>query len=106
MFHGKLARALRTASEEHRIEQAFLVDLQKAFPDLCHGSELRRLARGLIADVTLHKRDTERVTGGDIGFMIIRPQISNHGHILQVGNYRRGLLCQAKIRPSKSASHF
>src|SRR5262249_53780985 len=27
MFHGKLARALRMASEERRIERAFLVDL-------------------------------------------------------------------------------
>jgi hypothetical protein len=102
MFHGKLARSLREASEAHRIERAFLVDLQKAFPGLGYGSGLRSVAHGLIADVTLHRRDTERVTGGDIGFMIVRPQISDHVHdhvhTLQVGYYRRGLLCQAKIK--------
>ncbi len=103
MFHGKLASALKEASESHRIEQAFLVDLRKAFPDLCFGTELRRVAHGLIADVTLHRRDTERVTGGDIGFIIVRPQISAHFDTLQVGYYRRGLLCQAKIKRANGA---
>lgn len=100
MFHGKLAKALRTASQEHHIERAFLTDLRKAFPDLGHGSELRSLARGLIADVTLHRRETERVTGGDIGFMIIRPQVNDRGKTLNVEDYRRGLLCQAKLKRS------
>lgn len=100
MFHGKLAKALRMASKESRIAQAFLTDLKKAFPDLGHGSELSRLARGLIADVTLHRRETERVTGGDIGFMIIRPRVDEHNNTFRVGDYRRGLLCQAKLKRS------
>jgi len=98
MFHGKLARALREASESGCVEQAFLRDLEIAFPDLCYSSELRTVAHGLFADVTLHRRKTERVTGGDIGFMIVRPQISDHVHMLQPSLYRRGLLCQAKIK--------
>ncbi len=99
MFHGKLAKALRTASQGHHIEQAFLTDLRKAFSDLRYDF-VSKLARGLIADVTLHRRETERVTGGDIGFMIIRPQIDDHGKILKVGDYRRGILCQAKLKRS------
>jgi hypothetical protein len=98
MFHGKLAKALRTASQERRVEQAFLTDLRKAFPDLGHAYKLSSRARGLIADVTLHRRETERVTGGDIGFMIIRPQINDRGNIID--DYRRGLLCQAKLKRS------
>ena len=97
MFHGKLTEAMKIASNAQRIEYAFLADLRNAFPDLCSGPELRRLAHGLIVDVTLHKRGTESITGGDIGFMIIRPRIQDSGQALKVGSYRRGLLTQAKL---------
>jgi hypothetical protein len=102
-FHGKFAKALVEASTERCVEEAFLLDLQTAFPDLCFGPELRGLAHGLIANVTLHTRQTEELTGGDIGFMIVRPQISDHIHSLHVRPYRRGLLCQAKLKNPKHA---
>jgi hypothetical protein len=98
MFHGKLAKALRAASSNHLIERAFLTDLGNTFCDLRDDFELSRIAQGLIANVTLHKRDTEIVTGGDIGFIIIRPQIEDAGYALRVSDYRRGILCQAKIK--------
>lgn len=98
MFHGKFAKALKTASSSHLIERAFLDDLVNSFPDLRSGRELSKIAHGLIANVTLHKRNTETVTGGDLGFVIIRPQIEDSGNTLKISNYRRGILCQAKIK--------
>jgi hypothetical protein len=100
MFHAKLSESLRLASREKRIESAFLKDLQDSFPTLhySHGLELQRIAQGIIADVTLHKRSTERVTGGDLGFMIVRPYIQLEWSSLHISDYRRGLLTQAKLK--------
>jgi hypothetical protein len=95
-FHGKYAATLNYASQLKQIEKAFLYDLQKAFPGL--DSPLKKIASGLIAEVTLHSRTTEKITGGDIGLMFSRPQISARGHYLQIADYRRGLLCQAKLK--------
>jgi hypothetical protein len=61
---------------------------------------MHSLAHGLIADVTLHRRATEKVTGGDIGFMILRPQIEDQDKKLKIDDYRRGILCQAKLKRS------
>lgn len=63
--------------------------------------ELKQVAEGLIAEVTLHKRMTERIAGGDIGILIIRPQVYEQGDSLRIEDYRRGLLCQAKLKNSE-----
>lgn len=96
LFHGKLAAVLMLASKFKFIENAFLADLQMAFPDLY--SELGQIADGLIAEITLHKRITERITGGDIGLVILRPQVSEQEDCLKIRDYRRGILCQAKMK--------
>lgn len=96
MFHGKFAAALKDASEKSLIEQAFIDDLRAGFPHI--GNELDKAALGLVADVTLHKRHTERITGGDFGLLLIRPQIQEDGYYLTKSDYRRGLLCQAKLK--------
>ena len=100
LFHGKFNETLKLASESHSIAQAFLIDLNIAFPLLQGAPELRKVAQGLVANVTLHKRQTERLTGGDLGFQIMRPQIKygNVRNLLKVSDYRRGILCQAKLR--------
>lgn len=97
-FHGELAKKLKLASDQRRIEQAFLADLNNAFPDSSHSYELDNISRGLIASVALHKRETEVITGGDIGFVIARPQIEDSSSSLRISDYRRGILGQAKIR--------
>jgi hypothetical protein len=97
-FHGELAKSLDEASQERQVAQAFLADLKNAFPDLAYRSELNSIATGLVADVTLHRRATESVTGGDIGFTIIRLQVEDHHDTLSIREYRRGILCQAKIK--------
>lgn len=98
-FHGIFAEKLKNASKLRDIERAFLIDLQTAFPKI--GYELEMMSNGLTADVTLHGQSTEGNpgrTGGDLGLMLIRPQILDHGTHLSVSDYRRGLLVQAKLR--------
>ncbi len=55
----------------------------------------------------LHKRTTEGDTGGDLGFVIARPnvslesQYSTHTNLIISKDYRRGLLTQAKLKNDK-----
>lgn len=99
MFHGQYGAELSYASQCKHIEDAFLEDLKIAFPSLTQ--ELHQISSGLIAEVTLHKRSTEKITGGDIGILIIRPNIFEQGDYLRIIDYRRGLLCQAKLKNRK-----
>ena len=85
MFHGKYSAILRVVSDLALIENAFLNDLRNAFQNL--DGELNQIANGLIAEVTLHKRGTERLTGGDIGILIIRPHIEHFGDVLKISDY-------------------
>jgi hypothetical protein len=99
LFYSEFCFLLRDASQNKKVERAFLADLQKAFPEaLC--SRLSGFSANLIADVSLHKREMEKITGGDFGLTITRPQISRRSQSeLILGNdYCRGLLCQAKIK--------
>jgi hypothetical protein len=98
LFHGKYGAILSFASQQKYIENAFLADLRSAFPTL--GAPLNKIASGLVAEITIHKRSTEKITGGDIGFLVSRPQISHGDEALLISDYRRGLLCQAKLKNS------
>lgn len=97
-FHRKFAKTLDSASKNHCIERAFLSDLNRSFPELPDTHDLTRIAQGLVADVTLHEGSTEWKTGGDLGFMIIRPQIQRSHDSLQISDYRCGILVQAKLK--------
>lgn len=97
-FHVKLAQELRIASERRSFEEEFLADLKAAFSELGYIPELTKISRGLIADVTLHGLTTETKTGGDFGFVVARPQIEYCSKKFLVTDYRRGMLCQAKLR--------
>lgn len=99
MFHGKYGAILSYASQCKNIENAFLQDLQEAFPEL--RQEPQEIATGLIAEITLHKKATEKITGGDIGILIVRPHVHDDGDYLKISDYRRGLLCQAKLKNQK-----
>ena len=98
MFHGMLVESFREANERNRIQNAFLSDLQEGYPDLRYRSELNGMARGLVADVRLHKRNVEGKTGGDLGFVIARPHITRDHQGFEIAVQPRGLLCQAKIK--------
>ncbi len=101
LFYLQFAEQLRQRSHARLFAQAFLDDLGKNFPDLKDSPELRKIAEGLVADITLHKRATEKITGGDFGLMIIRPQVTRIDNLLKIGDYRRGILCQAKLKGEK-----
>jgi hypothetical protein len=97
LFCTQLAKDLRAASDDDQIKQAFLRDMQIAFSRV-YRHFLYQIVEGLIADVTLHERHTEGLTGGDLGLVIVRPQIhKDFGH-LQIGDYRQGILTQAKLK--------
>jgi len=105
LFHGLYGRMLSEASEAKLIENAFLKDLKKAFPLI--STLLPQIARDLIAEIILHKRPTEKITGGDIGLLVIRPHLFVQGDYLKIKDYRRGLLCQAKLKNRKGKwGHF
>lgn len=56
---------------------------------------------GLVASVAFHSRKTEGKTAGDLGIVFVRPDVSEGGLALSElsikHEYKRGLLCQAKI---------
>jgi len=101
MFHGKFSKFLNLASKDKKIERAFLQDLEIAFPKI-QSYELSNISTGLLANVVLHRRKTEAVTGGDIGLVVNRPSVElvQYRNLLKVGFRRNGLLCQAKLRKS------
>jgi hypothetical protein len=99
LFYGELAFMLREASQKKAIERAFQADLRRAFPRLESWGDLKSISANLIADVSLHKREVEKITGGDFGLTLTRPQLSLHRQSeLVISEYQRGLLCQAKLK--------
>lgn len=99
LFFDELAYRLRQATDKGKFRESFLSDLQQAFSELNNPAQLAEIAWPLSADVTLHKRETEKLTGGDFGLIITRPQVSHDGYTaLILTEYSRGLLCQAKLK--------
>jgi hypothetical protein len=97
-FCGVLTTLLNDASDKRRIERAFLRDLEAAFPDAKISQVLPKLAEGLGARISRHGRHIETKTGGDLGFVLIRPTVDRNFSVLTPGLYQRGLLAQAKLR--------
>jgi len=101
LFYDEFAFLLSEASEKGQIRDAFTSDLHAAFPELDCCAELDSISDGLIANLSLHKREVERFTGGDLGLTIIRPQLARSYYDsseIQIGERQQGLLCQAKIK--------
>ena len=100
LFRGELEKELEKASNSGGVEAAFVRDLQEGFPDF-DAYELRtKIARGLVATVAFHPRHVEGKTGGDLGIEFVRPDVQKSFGRSEVGvrgDYRRGLLCQAKL---------
>jgi hypothetical protein len=107
LMHGSFTEELGELNSLGAVERAFSSDLQKACPNVSVDC-LRSIAKGLIAQTSLHPRDIERSTGGDLGFVISRPRVTRSGDRLNTERqYRRGLLCQAKLKKSaRPWGHF
>lgn len=102
-FHSQMSKELKLKSEENAIATAFLDDLKQHFPFLRYRTAILKEYDGLIADITLHNRTTEGRTGGDFGFVIIRPQLELYRSepkpsLKPPRDYQRGILCQAKLK--------
>lgn len=104
-FHDSLRISVDKASKTGHVQDAFYSDLTSAFPFL-EWSDLRRLADGLAVTSTLHPRRVEGKTGGDMGIVFIRPNVTanvwDRSSLTVDTEYCRGLLCQAKIRRRNS----
>jgi hypothetical protein len=97
---GDLREEFDRVSASGAVERAFLSDLRQTFTNIKEES-LSRIARGLIATVSFHPPQVERHTGGDFGIVIVRPDVRKgrfvSSHLTIERDYKRGLLCQAKI---------
>ena len=91
LFFCDFAFLLSQANQKKEFEHAFLADLGRAFPK-AQSFRLSSFSANLIADVSLHKRHEEKITGGDFGLTITRPQVACQGQSLVRSEYCRGLL--------------
>jgi hypothetical protein len=93
------AQGLLEASKSRKVERAFVQDMESQYSDI-DSSVLEGVGHGLIALATLHERQVEKSTGGDLGLIVARPYIERpYGRTLRISrSYRRGLLCQARLK--------
>lgn len=100
LFRGEFEKELEKASNSGGIEASFVRDLQDSFPDFDVYELRTKIARGLVATVAFHPKHVEGKTGGDLGIVLVRPNVQESfgwSEITINGDYRRGLLVQAKL---------
>lgn len=100
LFRGELEKELEKASNSGGVEAAFVRDLQEAFPDFDVYEMRTKIARGLVATVAFHPKHVEGKTGGDLGIVFVRPDVQESfgwSELTVNDDYKRGLLCQAKL---------
>jgi hypothetical protein len=109
-FHTELESELNRVSENGTVAWSFLSDLKASCPKLSEGELTSKVARRLMATVNFHPRHVEQRTAGDLCIVVIRPDVQAREYdpsstAIQK-DYRRGLLCQAKVfrRDSKWGS--
>jgi hypothetical protein len=109
-FHAELESELNRVSENGTVVWSFLSDLKASFPKLSEEDLKSKIARRLMATVNFHPRHVEQRTAGDLGIVLVRPDVQSREYdpsstVIQK-DYRRGLLCQAKVfrRDSKWGS--
>ena len=100
LFHAELEVEFEKVNGSGAVATAFLSDLRQTFPTVTDES-LSGIARGLIATVSFHPPHVEGETGGDLGIVLVRPDVRRaryFGSQLTIEHeYKRGLLCQAKM---------
>jgi hypothetical protein len=99
LFGGELRASVTQASKKNHFAEAFLADLQGAFPEL--GIDTSLQAAGLVARVNLHGRRHEGYrSGSDLGVIITQPSVLRHPILPQLNIVRdssRVLMAQAKL---------
>ncbi|MGA2876393.1 MAG: hypothetical protein ABSE82_12745 [Nitrososphaerales archaeon] len=100
LLAAELRQSVARASGSHKVEHAFLEDLEEQVPNL-NVSDARRFG-GLIASVAPHNKSQEgKVSAADLGILILRPQVWLNGWDNETiecsRDYATGLLAQAKL---------
>lgn len=99
LLAGELRDVVGVASQERRVEAAFLDDLKGVLGDL-YVSDARRF-RGLIAEVNPHTHSHEgNVSAADLGILVVRPVVDRGRWRERIGcsrDHATGLLAQAKL---------
>ena len=99
LFHAELETEFATVSEKGAVERVFLEDLKQAFQHVRTHELQSKIARGLIATVSFHHRKTEERTGGDLGIVLVRPDVQESyawSELAIKSDYKRGLLCRRR----------
>jgi hypothetical protein len=100
LFHSELQAECDKVSSQGAVARAFGRDLHSYVPSMPY-FDVAGIAGGLIASVHFHPREVEKRTGGDFGVVLIRPDVSyarfSPSSLEIERDYKRGLLCQAKI---------
>ena len=108
VFHGELRAVVEKASNEGIVRKSFLKDLEGAFPNLKYSQDLSRIAEGIRATTVLHPRELEKKTGGDLGILLVRPDVYPRDFddsVLNIDDdHQRGLLAQAKLKSRQTPS--
>jgi hypothetical protein len=99
LLAGELRVAVARASDNKRIEHAFLDDLRSYIPHLSYRDAQQY--GGLVASVAPHDKYHEgNVSAADLGIVVLRPQVSIGGFgsrtIQCARDHATGLLAQAK----------
>ena len=102
LLFGEVKEEFNKANELGLFEQSFENDLLLLFNEPTLRDDVRRLSTGIIAHITYHEPQMERISGGDFGLAVIRPNVQK----IKQGNLResmhqQGLLCQAKRQTIK-----
>jgi hypothetical protein len=104
VFGVEVERRLQSASDDGRIANAVLRDLENAFQrsGVAPGNSLTNVTNGLVARVVRHRPAEEKRDGGDFGLVMVEPifRFRWHNHLdIERGGRKNGLLVQAKRRP-------
>lgn len=75
LFHAELEQEFAKVSRSGAVARAFLDDLESAFPRIAVDDLHLKIARRLIATVSFHPPKVEEKTGGDLGVVLVRPNI-------------------------------
>jgi|WetSurMetagenome_2_1015567.scaffolds.fasta_scaffold60741_2 hypothetical protein len=106
LFAANLREAIEPENKKNAFSTAFRKDLHKSYPNI-ELSDSQQISSGLIAEVKFHKPALERKTGGDLGFVIQRPNLylqnpyAASSDIIIDPQYQRGILTQAKLKNVK-----
>lgn len=98
-FHEKLLEVIESHNRERAFERAFATDLRNSYHGTVPHDVFEKVARGIRAKIWRHDKPAERKTGGDLGLVLVRPNVElTHDRLHVKQDYERGLLCQAKLK--------